>query len=78
MVKYATRFQLALYLQQGYTIVDWGMGQAGLYLNGKSGYRAPWHGKNFLGNYQMKTGTTLAASGTREELETLVREFLGN
>lgn len=63
MIKYATRFQLAIYLQRGYDLIcfnsakDWW----GLYL------KAP--------NYQNKFKTRLAASGTKAELEALVKEY---
>lgn len=75
MVKHATRFQMAIYLHQGYHILDWGSGQAGLYLESKL-YWTDWSGTFLLNpNKQFKTGTKLAASGTREELEAFVAEF---
>lgn len=73
--KYASRFQMVINLGHGYTIIDWGNGEAGLYLS--KGFRADWTGKSLFGKkVKRKTGTSLAASGTREELEEWVKEFV--
>lgn len=75
MQKYATRFQMVVNLPAGYTIVDWGMGKAGLYL--RHPYNNGWHGKSLLSakGKWVSTATRLAASGTREELEAWVAEL---
>lgn len=76
MQKYATRFQMVINLPRGYTILDWGQGKAGLYLaGGQGGFRNDWWGKSLLTGKMINTGTSLAASGTREELESWVAEF---
>lgn len=64
MVKHATRFQLAIYLQQGYNLTCWNEAEDrwGLYLKAK--------------NYRNKFKTRLAASGSKVELEALVKEYV--
>lgn len=72
MVKYASRFEFVVYLHD-YKILDWGNGQAGLYLKN---YKNGWQGRALWNpNKVFKTGTPLAASGTREELEAFVKEL---
>ena len=72
MYKYASRFQMAVNLPNGYDIVDWGQGKAGLYLRS---WRDRRWGKSLITGKMINTGTSLAASGTREELEAWVAEF---
>lgn len=71
--KYATRFQMVVNLPAGYNIVDWGRGQAGLYL--RPPFKNDWYGRDLFTGKRVNSGTTLAASGTREELEAWLAEF---
>lgn len=61
LIKHASRFQLVVGLQHGYTVVSFGGGEVGLYLHG--GFRNSF-------------GTHLALRGPRDEVEAYVAEVL--
>ena len=60
LVKYASRFQLVIGLQQGYKLVELGQGEVGLYLS------------QFTNDFQ----TPLAVRGPRAAVEALLDEIL--
>lgn len=63
LTKHATRFQFAIYLQQGYNLVCWNPDEDrwGMYLKSL--------------NYVNRFKTRLAASGTKAELDALIEEY---
>jgi len=61
MILYASKFELVMNLRPGnYTTVDFGDGRTGLYL------------KDFRNQFK----TPLAATGTSEEIEALIQQYV--